>query len=455
MSMSMNGNGTGNGAATRTGPVDLEVIVRDVRSRVGSALSDEQERRDRVGDGALTGDDERQWAVNAIWGTLDSVTRERLAAGVAPLDADSETRIVGMVLSRLFEADRLQPYLQRPDVTDIRIEGNEPVWLSLTNGEEVRGDPVVDHDDELPELVRELSRRSGNERRWDQNAPKIDEQLVDGSRLSGIGWVCDRPNVFIRRHHLVDVDLDDLVANGSMTQLCASFLTAAVRARLNMVIGGGLGAGKTTLLRACASAIDPTERICTIETGYELAFDQLPKRHSDVLALQAREPNIEGEGEVTCTKLVEWTKKTNAKRVIVGEVVGAEAYAMLDAMSSGSAGSMCTVHANGSAEAMDRLANLTVKGNPGMTFTQAYRLLSLAVRLSVHMTRYPIGGSRRVVSSISEVVNWGEAWAETNELFSLGPDGMAHPTGVALSVDTSERLRTAGFHDQWLQRGQL
>ena len=450
--MSMNGNGNG---ATRTAPVDLEVIVRDVRNRVGSALSDEQERRDRLGDTALTGEDQRQWAVNAIWGTLDTVTRERLAAGVAPLDADSETRIVGMVLSRLFEADRLQPYLDRTDVTDIRIEGNEPVWLSLMNGQEVRGDPVVDRDDELPELFRELSRRSGQERRWDQAAPMAGHQLEEGSRMTALGWICGRPNVFIRRHHLVDVDLDDLVANGSMTQLCASFLTAAVKARLNMVIGGGMGAGKTTLLRACASAIEPTERICTIETSYELAFDQLPHRHSDVLALQAREANIEGEGEVSCTKLVEWTKKTNAQRVIVGEVVGAEAYAMLDAMSSGSAGSMCTVHANGSAEALDRLANLTVKGNPGMTFTQAYRLLSLAVRLSVHMTRYPIGGSRRVVSSISEVVGWGEAWAETNELFSLGADGFAHPTGVALSAATSERMRATGFHEQWLERGQL
>ena len=444
-----------NGTANRSAPADLEVIVRDVRSRVGSNLSDEHERRERVGLSRLGGDDERQWALNQIWGSLDAVTGERLAAGVAPLDADSETRVVGMVLARLFEADRLQPYLDRPDVTDIRVEGNEPVWLSLTNGEEVRGEPIVDRDDELIELVRELARRAGGqERRWDQAAPKIDQQLADGSRLTGIGWICPRPNVFIRRHHLVDVDLAELVAKGSMTELCARFLTAAVEARLNMVIGGGLGAGKTTLLRACASAIEPTERICTIETGYELAFDQMPKRHSDVLALQSREANIEGEGEVTATKLVEWTKKTNAQRVIVGEVVGAETYAMLDAMSSGSAGSMCTVHANGSAEALDRLANLTVKGNPGMTFTQAYRLLSLAVRLSVHMTRYPAGGSRRVVSSISEVVNWGEAWAETNELFSLGPDGYAHPTGVALSADTSQRLRAVGFHDQWLQRGQ-
>lgn len=449
--MSVTGSTNGNG---RTATVDLEVIVRDVRTRVGSALSEEQVRRDRDGDPDLSGDDERQWAVNEIWATLDRVTAERLAAGVAPLDAESESRIVGMVVSRLFEADRLQPYLARPDITDIRVEGNEPVWLTLITGEEVRGDPIVDRDDELVELVRELGRRAGQERRWDQSAPKIDLQMADGSRLSGIGWVCPRPNVFIRRHHLVDLDLGDLVARGTMTPLCASFLSAAVQARLNLVIGGGLGAGKTTLLRACAAAIDPTERICTIETGYELALDQMPKRHSDVLALQAREPNIEGEAEVTCTELVQWTKKTNAQRVIVGEVVGAETYAMLDAMSSGSAGSMCTVHANSSAEAMDRLANLTVKGNPGMTFPQAYRLLSLAVRLSVHMTRHPIGGSRRVVSSISEVVGWGDAWDETNELFRLGPDGFAHPTGVALSAATSEAMRAAGFHDQWLQRSQ-
>ncbi len=451
----MSMNGSMNGTVNRTAPADLEAIVRDVRGRVGAALSDEHERRDQAGETVLVGDDERQWALNEIWVTLDRVTAERLAAGVAPLDADSEGRIVGMVLARLFEADRLQPYLDRADVTDIRVEGNEPVWLSLTSGEEIRGEPIVDHDDELVDLARELSRRAGEERRWDQAAPKIDQQLADGSRMTGIGFICPRPNLFIRRHHLVDVDLQDLVANGTMTELCARFLTAAVQARLNMAIGGGLGAGKTTLLRACASAIDPTERICTIETGYELAFDQMPNRHSDVLALQSREANIEGEGEVSCTKLVEWTKKTNAQRVIVGEVVGAEAYAMLDAMSSGSAGSMCTVHANGSAEALDRLANLTVKGNPGMTFTQAYRLLSLAVRLSVHMTRYPAGGSRRVVGSISEVVGWGEAWAETNELFSLGADGFAHPTGVALSAATSERMRAAGFPEQWLQRGQL
>lgn len=434
-----------------TAAVDLEPIVRAVRRRVGSALADEHERRQRAVEPHLAGADEHQWAVATTWVNLDALTRERIDSGEAPLDPRAEEQVVAMVVDRLFNADRLQPYLERSDVTDIRVCGNEPVWLSLLSGEEVRGHPVVDTDEDLVELVRELARRAGQERRWDQAAPEITLQLADGSRLTGVGWVAPRPNVFIRRHHLVDLDLDDLVARHTMRPLCAAFLRTAVQARLNMVICGGLGDGKTTLLRACASAIDPGERLCTIETGYELGLDQMPRRHSDVLALQARESNIEGEGAVSCTKLVEWTKKTNARRVIVGEVVGDETYAMLDAMSSGSAGSMCTVHANSSAEAMDRLANLAVKGNPGMTFTQAYRLLSLSVRLSVHMTRHPIGGARRVVSSISEIVGWGEAWAETNELFALGPDGYAEPTGVPMSEAISHRMAAAGFHDQWLQ----
>lgn len=434
-------------------PHDREMAVREIRLRVGNALSDEQERRRRVGQAPLTGDDQRQWAVDAAWPKLDELTAERLAAGRPPLDASMETQIVGMVVDRLFKADRLQPYLERPDITDIRVCGNEPVWLTLLSGEEVRGDPIVDTDEDLFELGRELGRRAGEERRWDHEAPKIDLQLPDGSRLSGIGHVTPRPNLFIRRHHLVDLDLDDLVARGTLTPLCAAFLNAAVRARLNMVIGGGMGDGKTTLLRACAAAIAPTERICTIETGYELALDQLPHRHSDVLPLQAREANIEGEGAVDCRRLVEWTKKTNSQRVIVGEVVGDEAYAMLDAMSSGSAGSMCTVHANGSAEAMDRLANLAVKGNPGMTFTSAYRLLSLSIQLSVHMTRHPLGGARRVISSISEINGWEDNLAVTTTIFELGPDGYAVPTGATLQPKKAEQLEAAGFNLRWLQTG--
>jgi Flp pilus assembly CpaF family ATPase len=152
-------------------------------------------------------------------------------------------------------------------------------------------------------------------------------------------------------HRLLDVGLDDLVALGSLSLMVRTFLGAAVRGRMNLLVCGGIGDGKTTLLRALASEIPPEQRLVTVESDYELALDRFPERHHEVIALEAREANVEDVGRISCADLVRWAMRMSADRVIVGEVLGEEIVPMLNAMNSGAAGSMCTLHANSSAEA--------------------------------------------------------------------------------------------------------
>ena len=218
-------------------------------------------------------------------------------------------------------------------------------------------DPIADSDVELVEILRSVAARFGlSERRFDAAHPELDLRLPDGSRLSALMAVVERPSVSVRRHRYVDLSLSDLVALGAMDERLASFLSAAVRARKNIVIGGAMNSGKTTLVRALASVIPPRERIVTIEQAFELGLDSMTERHPDLVALEARTANAEGEGEISMARLVRRALRMNADRVIVGEVLGDEVLPMLNAMSQGRSGSMCTIHADSSAGIFSRLA---------------------------------------------------------------------------------------------------
>ena len=180
--------------------------------------------------------------------------------------------------------------------------------------------------------------------------------LPGGGRLFAVMSVAARPCVSIRRNRLTRVTLADLINNHTLDEQLAAFLSAAVRARKNILIGGGTAAGKTTLLRALATAIPHTERLITIEDSLELFLDADRDGHPDVVALQSREANVEGQGEITLAELVRWALRMSPDRVIVGEVRGSEVVPMLNAMSQGNDGSMTTIHASSSRGAFLRLA---------------------------------------------------------------------------------------------------
>jgi pilus assembly protein CpaF len=447
----MIGEADGYGPAQSWPDGDLvdEALVRSLRGSVASELARRRKARADDGEPRLSEDDVRELGNALIWDGLQSHAKELLNRGVAPPTTEEDQALHKAVYSLLFEFAGLQPHLDRADVVNVHAEGGQPVWLELTDGSVVRGSPVASSAEELVEFVRELGRRIGlSERRFDPDHYWINLQLPDGSRLFAIGWVTREPHLFLRRHHLIDVTTADLQAHGAMSEMVAVFLDTVVRARYDVIIAGGQGDGKTTLLRALAAAIDPAERIVTIESDFELGLDRLPLRHHEVVALEAREANVEGVGRVTCAELVRRAMRMTAKRIIVGEVLGDEVLPMLQAMNSGAKGSMCTVHADSSNEVFKRLALLAQEPPLRLELHHTYALAAAAIDFSVFVQRDRAG--HRVVSSIREIRGYEDGMVVTNELFTPDADGRAIPTGVPVSEQRARRLADVGFDPVWL-----
>ena len=246
--------------------------------------------------------------------------------------------------------------------------------------------PVADSDDELVDLLRSAAGRFGlTERRFDTARPELDLQLPGGARLSAVMAVAARPAVSIRRHRFADLSLDELCTMGAMDEGLRSLLAAAVRARKNIVVSGAMNSGKTTLLRALAAEIDRRERIVTIEQAFELGLDTGSTRHPDMVALEARPANIEGEGQIPVADLVRRSLRMNADRVIVGEVLGDEVLPMLNAMSQGRSGSMCTIHAESSAGVFRRIASYAVQAPERLPLEATNLLIAGALHFVVQL----------------------------------------------------------------------
>lgn len=424
-----------------------EGLVRRIRERVAKGLSERQAAWERDGHAPIDRRDEEELAVSLINEQLRQNAKDQLNQGRAPPSDAAEAAVRKASLDLLFGLAALQPHLDRADVINIHAQGGQPVWLDLVDGRTIRGAPIARTGEDLIEFVRELGRRVGlSERRFDPDRYRINLQLPDGSRLFALGWVTREPHVFVRRHHYLDVDLADLPA--AMSPLLKAFLSSVVKAKMNLLIAGGMADGKTTLLRALAAEITPAERIVTIESDYELALDRFPERHGEVVAMEAREANIEGVGEVTCAQLVRDAMRTSSQRVIVGEVLGDEVVPMLNAMNSGSKGSMCTLHANSSGEVFDKLALLAAQSPQRLDFATTYALSANAVDFTIFVSRSADGA--RVVSSVREVAGFEDGRPLANELFAPNRDGHAVPTGVPVSDRRRRALGAAGFDPAWL-----
>src|SRR5262249_4111372 len=255
----------------------------------------------------------------------------------------------------------LQPLLEDERIGNTDVSGQDRVFLGYADGREVMAEPVADSDQELREPTQSPGAASGlSSRPFDPAYPQLDLRLPDGSRLSAVMDVTLRPAISIRRARLGKVFLADLVANGTLLPELGGFLTAAVAARKNLMIAGATNAGKTTLLRALANQIPPSERLVTVERALELGLDQFPDLHPNVVALEERLPNSEGQGAIAMAELVRRSLRMNPSRVIVGEVLGDEIVTMLNAMTQGNDGSLSTIHANSSTEVFNRVATYAI-----------------------------------------------------------------------------------------------
>jgi len=420
-----------------------ETLIRHLRSQIAAELASRSRGAETGAGRRLDRDDEEQLARQLLSQHLDRLAADAVAQGQAPLDDRSEDDLSQAVLARLFQLGRLQPLLDDDRIQNIIANGCDRVFLEYADGSKVEGPPIADSDDELIETLREVGRRYGlSEREFNPSHPSLNLQLPDGSRLFAVAWACDRPSVAIRRHRFMRATMDDLIRLGAVGPEVAAFLSAAVKARLQIIIAGATGAGKTTMLRALASEIPPDERIITIETELELGLDRFKELHPDAVALEAREANVEGVGSVSAADLVRMSLRMNPDRVIVGEVRGDEVIPMLNAMSQGNDGSLCTIHADSSAGVFNKLGLYAMQAPERLGLEATNQLAASAIDLVVFISK---GRRGRFVSSIRQVVGAEERAVVTNELFRPGPDGRA-VAAMPLPHDLAGDLAAAGHH---------
>ena len=424
-------------------------VVERLRARVLAGLSERQRADHGAGRRSLRGADEQALGRKLIADALDAEAADALAAGRPVRSPEEDDALAQAVFDSLFRLDRLQRLLDDSSIENINANGCDEVWVRYADGRRERVDAIASSDDELVELVRNVGARLGlGERRFDLGSPRLSLQLPDGSRLFAVMAVCARPALSIRRHRYLKVTCDDLVGMGTLDLALRELLRCLMLARKSCVICGGTGAGKTTLLRAMAADIPPWERLVTIEDSLELGLERYPELHPDVVALEAREPNLEGQGGIGLAELVRWALRLSPDRVIVGESRGEEVLALLNAMSQGTDGSMTTIHASSSKGAFSKLATYAIQAPERLPLEATNLLVANAVDFVVFIAQDPSG--RRFVSSVREVVDADGAMVVSNEVFRPGPGGRAVP-GVPLRSETLDSLVEVGFDPELLQ----
>jgi pilus assembly protein CpaF len=426
-------------------------LVSGLRAEVLSALSERERTLEAEGRGVLGVGDEQALGRQLISEALERKARHALTSGALVMSSEDEDELARATFDALFRLNRLQRLLDDPDIENINANGCDVVWVRYADGRRERVGPIAESNEELIDMLRTAAARMGiGERRFDLGSPSLSLSMPDGSRLFALMALAAQPCVSIRRHRYLRVTPDDLVVKGTLDVGLREFLRAAMRAKKSCIICGGIGAGKTTLLRAMAADIPPEERLITIEDSLELGLERFPELHPDVVALEAREPNLEGEGGVSLAELVRWALRMSPDRVIVGEARGEEVLALLNAMSQGTDGSMATLHASSSKGAFSKLATYAVQAPERLPLEATNLLVANAVHFVIHLAQ---DGERRFISSIREVVDAEGPMVVSNEVFRPGPDGRAVP-GAPLRTDTLDQLCAVGFDPGLLDRPQ-
>jgi Flp pilus assembly CpaF family ATPase len=418
---------------------DVQRAVREILPQVTAALDN----------AAVSGDEAvREYARAVIIELVREHADTRTLAGRDMPTLAEERLLAEAVYNEIFALGRLQPFVDDPEVENIDVNGCDQVWITYRDGHKALGPPIAESDEELVGNVRRWAAYQGQTARDFSIARPRLHLSVGRTRIAAIMGVTPRPCLSIRRHGMLHADLDDLMAAGTLDKGCRAFLAAAVRAHKDIVVTGGMGDGKTTFARALAAEIDPDERIATVEKEYELFLHAQPDRHRDVLALEAREGNTEGFGAITLHQLIEDALRFNARRIMVGEVRGDELVPMLEAMNTGGAGSICTMHADSADQVFARMLILAGSGGLSIAPETLFRTIGMAVDFVVHLRhelRHDLDGlvNRRYVAEIHEVLPPADGLEPSvNRVYVPGSDGRAVPNTIPQCID---ELVAAGF----------
>ena len=384
--------------------------------------------------------------LSRITGLSDDELRldiRRLAEGLfrsrsRTLPAIDEDRLVEELIAESFGLGPLEPYMQDPDVTDILVNGPEEVYVERL-GRLQETNTVFADEDHLLQIIQRVAARVG--RRIDEHSPMVDARLPDGSRVNAIipPLALGGPVLSIRRFGHRPLATPDLLLRGSVCPEMLQVIEAAVEGRINIMISGGTGSGKTTLLNCISRFIPAGERIVTVEDSAEL---MLQRKH--VVKLETRPKSAEGASEVTQRDLVRNALRMRPDRIIVGEVRGAEALDMLQAMNTGHEGSLTTIHANDTRDALSRLEVMTSMAGFDLPVPVTRRYIASAITLIVHLARLK-GGVRRVMR-ISEVTALENGDYALQDLFGFEQCG-ADDRGIARG-----HFFATGNHPSFLKR---
>jgi pilus assembly protein CpaF len=361
-----------------------------------------------------------------------------------PLNVTEKERIQSDLLDEVFGLGPLEPLLNDRTISDILVNNKNLVFIERA-GILQKTDVKFRDDRHLLQIIERIVSRVG--RRVDESSPMVDARLPDGSRVNAIipPLALDGPSISIRRFGTMPINAEALIERKSISPEMFEVLTAAVRARISILISGGTGAGKTTFLNVLSKYIPPTERLVTIEDAAELQLAQ-----ENIVRLETRPPNVEGNGAIRQRQLLINSLRMRPDRIIVGEVRGEEAFDMLQAMNTGHEGSMTTIHANTSRDALARLESMVAMANINLPDRAVRQQITSAISIVVQVSRMSDG--TRKVTAISEITGMDENVISMQDIFTfvrkgIGPNGKVVGTFQPSRIRPKflERLRVAGI----------
>lgn len=340
---------------------------------------------------------------------VSEAVNELMAQEKINLNLREQRELVNMLLNDMLGLGPLEPLLENEDITEIMVNGPKQIYIE--KGGKIQLSDVVFRDGQhLMNICTRIVNAVG--RRVDESTPICDARLKDGSRVNIIipPLAIDGASISIRKFAKQKITLDKMIDFGSMSHKMATVLKISSACRLNILISGGTGSGKTTMLNALSRMIDVGERVVTIEDTAELQMQQ-----PHVVRLETRPANLEGKGEISMRDLVKNALRMRPDRIILGEVRGAEAFDVLQAMNTGHDGSMCTLHANNPREALTRMENMIGMADLKLPQKAVREQIAGAVDLIVQVSRMRDGGRR--CASVAEVVGMEGDVITTQELF--------------------------------------
>jgi pilus assembly protein CpaF len=355
-----------------------------------------------------------------------------------PINDIERQRIVQDIQHEVLGLGPLEPLLADPTISDILVNTHHQVYVERRGKLELT-EVRFANEAHLRKIIDRIVSRVG--RRVDESSPMVDARLADGSRVNAIiaPLAIDGALLSIRRFAVVPLKVEDLIQHKSMTPAIADIIHGLVKSKCSILISGGTGSGKTTLLNILSSFIPHSERVITIEDAAEL---QLQQPH--VVRLETRPPNVEGKGEVTQRALVRNSLRMRPDRVIIGEVRGAEAIDMLQAMNTGHEGSMATIHANTPRDALSRVENMVGMAGLNLPPKAIRQQISSAITVVIQVSRLSDG--KRKIMSIQEITGMEGDVITMQEVY------LFEQTGIAADSSVLGHFRATGIRPKFAER---